>query len=103
MTVGGAGIGGNSSGSVGLLPDFQHPVLLDLSWVGSLLDTNLIKAKEMASIQQKAADDFTTTFPQDTIFEWKRMVQEWEADPSRPNPYVSNVRGMPFFTSPRSQ
>ena len=103
MTVGGAGIGGNSSGSVGLLRDFQRPVLPDLSCAGSLLDANLIKAKEMASIQRKAADDFTTTFPQDTISEWKRMLREWEADPSRPNPYVSNVRGMPFFALSRSQ
>jgi len=30
------------------------------------------------------------------------MVREWEVDPSRPNPYVSNDRSMAFFTSSQS-
>ena len=56
----------------------------------------------MASIQRKAADDFTATFPYDTIVEWKRMVRDWEADPSCPNLYVSNDRGMAFLTLSQS-
>lgn len=67
--------------------------LSHLSFIGSLLEVNLIKAKEMASIQRKAANDFTATFSLDTISQWKRMVQEWEENPSRPNPYISNDRG----------
>lgn len=64
--------------------------------LGSLLEANLTKAKEMASVQRKAAGDFTATFPETTIHQWKRMVQEWEANPSCPNPYVSNDRGRVF-------
>jgi len=68
-----------------------HPVLI--TSIGSLLETNLIKAMDMASKQRKAADDFTATFPPDTVQQWKRMVREWEADSSRPNPYISKDRG----------
>jgi len=47
----------------------------------------------MASVQRKAADDFTATFPLHMIQQWRRMVKEWEVDSSRPNPYVSKERG----------
>jgi hypothetical protein len=50
----------------------------------------------MASKQRKVANDFATTFPLDTIKRWKRMVKKWEANPSRPNPYVSKDRGRLF-------
>ena len=50
----------------------------------------------MRSIQRKAADDFTATFPRDTIQQWNRMVREWQANPSRQNPYISRDRGR-FF------
>ena len=50
----------------------------------------------MASIQRKAANDFTATFPPETVGKWQRMVQEWEANSSHPNPYVSNDHGK-FF------
>ena len=65
-------------------------------FVESLLKTNLVKAVEMASIQRKAATDFSRTFPDKTIKQWKKMVREWERDSSRPDPYVSAERGM-FF------
>jgi hypothetical protein len=64
-----------------------------LTFVGSLLGTNLVKAVEMASRQRKVANDFSTTFPRSTMQKWRQMVEEWQANPSRPNPYVSNERG----------
>jgi len=85
------GLGEWNNGFVFLL---SHHVLTTL--IGSLLETNLVKATEMASKQRKAADDFTATFPPDVIQQWRRMVREWEADPSRPNPYVSKDRGRSF-------
>jgi len=63
---------------------------------GSLLDTNLVKAADMASKQRKAAGDFTATFPPDTVQHWRRMVREWEENSSRPNPYISKDRGRLF-------
>ena len=50
----------------------------------------------MASAQRKAADDFSATFPLETVQKWRKMVKEWQTNPSRPNPYVSKERGM-FF------
>ena len=58
-----------------------------------------MKAVDMASKQRKAADDFTATFPSSTVKKWKRMVRKWEADSSRPNPYVSKERGRCYVIS----
>ena len=44
-------------------------------------------------MQRKAADDFTVTFPHETVQRWRKMVEEWQANHSRPNPYVSNEQG----------
>jgi len=52
----------------------------------------------MALGQRRVANDFTATFPRETVQAWSRMVKEWEADPSRPNPYVSKEQGMLFST-----
>jgi hypothetical protein len=59
-----------------------------------LLETNLGKAVEMAAKQRKAATDFSGMFPKKTIENWQKMVKEWQENPSRPNPYISNERGM---------
>lgn len=58
-----------------------------------------MKAVEAASKQRKASDDFTETFPQDVVQQWRRMVREWEVNRSRPNPYVSNDRGRFLYSS----
>ena len=55
-----------------------------------------MKAVEMASSQRKVADDFAATFPRETVQQWEKMVKEWQANASRPNPYASNERGA-FF------
>ena len=57
-----------------------------------------MKAVEMALKQRKVAEDFSTTFPNKTVDQWKRMVEDWQVDHSLPNPYVSNEQGM-FFIS----
>ena len=63
-----------------------------------MFETNLIKAVEMASRQSKVADDFTATFPRNTVQQWRQMVEKWQANPLCPNPYVSNERGVFFRT-----
>ena len=52
-----------------------------------------MKAVEMAEKQRRIAADFTTTFPSKTVRRWRKMVEEWQVNTSRPNPYVSNERG----------
>ena len=63
------------------------------SCVGPSLETNLVKAAEMASKQRKVADEFSATFDNETIQKWKAMAEKWQGDHSHPNPYVSNERG----------
>jgi hypothetical protein len=48
----------------------------------------------MAATQRKAAVEFSGTFPDTTVRDWKKMVRDWQENPSRPNPYVSKERGM---------
>ena len=60
---------------------------------GSLLATNLTKAAEMALKQRQAANEFSGTFPHETVQSWTKMVKDWENDHSRPNPYISKERG----------
>ena len=67
-----------------------------MSILGSSLKTNLVKALEMASTQRKVADEFSETFPEGVIRQWRKMVKEWEENPSQPNPYSSNERGTCF-------
>ena len=50
----------------------------------------------MASKQRQVTNDFTATFTRQTVQAWSRMVKEWEADPSYPNPYISKEQGTPF-------
>jgi hypothetical protein len=95
-TAGAVGTGGRSLDWVIIITVLCLAVS-QLLLIGSLLGTNLIKAKEMASKQRKVANDFEATFPPDTIRQWKRMVRKWEAKSSNPNPYVSKDRGRFFI------
>ena len=96
MIVGVAGIGKKFLDSVSFFTSSNNLLVFSNLLVESLLKTNLVKAVKMASIQRKAAKDFSQTFPNETIKQWKEMVKEWERDSSRPDPYVSTERGM-FF------
>ena len=51
---------------------------------------NLTKAVETVPRQGKVAEDFSMTFPDKTVQQWRQMVKDWQADPLLPNPYVSN-------------
>jgi hypothetical protein len=62
-----------------------------------LLEKNILKANEMALEQRQAASNFSATFPDKTVKGWTRMVEEWEANPSYPNPYVLKELGKFLF------
>jgi len=76
--------------------------ILSLPPVGSLLEKNLSKAVEMALKQRQVANDFTATFSKETTQAWSRMVKNWEADASYPNPYMSKERGR-LFPTPQNE
>ena len=96
LTIAGVvGIGGRSSDLVSTVFYQMGMLVIDTpKLIGSLLETNLGKAVEMAVKQRKAAIDFSGTFPKKTVEKWRKMVKEWQENPSCSNPYVSNERGM---------
>ena len=97
MIAGVGGIGRKSLDLASVVSQLMGIFIINtLKLIGSLLETNLSKAVEMSAKQRKAATDFSGTFPKKTIESWKKMVKQWQEDPSRPNPYVSNERGMYF-------
>ena len=85
------GFGKHDNSSNYLVGCLQHLIL------GSLLETNLTKALEMASIQRKVADDFSNTFPKEVIQQWEQMVMKWNENSLQPNPYVSSEHCMFFL------
>ena len=94
MTAGGGGTGGKSWDLVCTLHcTGWHETILTLPLIGLSLEKNLLKAVAMSSKQRQVADDFTAMFPRETIEAWSLMVKEWEADPSKPNPYVLTEKG----------
>lgn len=51
----------------------------------------------MASKQRTVAEDFSLTFPDKTVEQWRKMVKDWQANPSLTDPYVSNERSTFFL------
>ena len=47
----------------------------------------------MQAKHRKAFDKFTSTFPLDVITKWDTMVEEWNVDKTKPNPYEEPVAG----------
>ncbi len=50
----------------------------------------------MSQRQQKTHNEFTATFPCDTIQKWQRMIEVWNMNRKAPNPYVEPITGK-FF------
>lgn len=60
---------------------------------GVSLLTQLVKAINMEKRHREAFEKFTTTFPSDVVAKWDKMVDDWDADISKPNPYEEPVAG----------
>jgi hypothetical protein len=61
---------------------------------GSALFTQLSKAIKMRAKHVALLDKFTKRFKSDTVDAWRRMINEWDADTSKPCPYQEPVIGM---------
>lgn len=55
--------------------------------LGPTLFSSLVKAIEMRNDHRKAYEDHSKTFDDITISDWTKMVEDWEADQNKPNPY----------------
>lgn len=58
-----------------------------MSSLGSSLATQLDRAIEMRKDHSEAFDDHNRTLDKDTQAKWTKMVEDWEVDPNKPNPY----------------
>ena len=60
---------------------------------GRALLTQLQKAVVMHKKHSEAFEKFSTTFPPDIVAKWDKMVDEWDNDKSKPNPYEEPIAG----------
>jgi hypothetical protein len=60
---------------------------------GRMLLAQLLNAVVMQKKHRAAFEKFSTTFPSDVIAKWDKMVEEWDNDKSKPNPYEEPVAG----------
>ncbi len=49
----------------------------------------------------QAAADFSATFTEPTVAEWTKMVDEWNADHTKPDPYAEPESGTIFMDTTR--
>ncbi|KIM80240.1 hypothetical protein PILCRDRAFT_9784 [Piloderma croceum F 1598] len=60
---------------------------------GKALVTQLQKAVIMHKKHSEAFEKFSTTFPADVVAKWDQMVDEWDNNKSKPNPYEEPIAG----------
>jgi hypothetical protein len=58
---------------------------------GTYLLAQLKIALTMSKIQQERHEELDSTFPRNIVQKWEKMVNDWNANPSAPNPYVEPV------------
>lgn len=83
MRVG--GIGGRSLALVGIL-SIRHRYTAYII-VGDSLQSKLESAIEMSSTHRQAFVAHNATFEPETVAKWETLVNEWEKDSRKPNPY----------------
>ena len=47
----------------------------------------------MSHKQKQNHEEFTSTLPLPVVEKWQKMVDDWNADRSQPNPYIEPVVG----------
>lgn len=61
--------------------------------LGDFYPEKLDDALEMSKVHQDAFEKFDATFPEAITEQWARQVEAWDADSTRPNPYVEPNQG----------
>ena len=62
--------------------------------LGRHLHTKLKEAIPMSKKHSALFNALSATFPAETIVEWTQMVDDWQDDTSRPNPFEETALGM---------
>lgn len=98
MTLGAGGIGRRYWEWVQLFLQLHRSQPLTLL-LGELLLRNLLKALLMKEKHTSENKKFDATFPAGLRNEWSVMIQKWERDKSKPNPYTHAEKGAPILVS----
>ncbi|EIN06945.1 hypothetical protein PUNSTDRAFT_33123, partial [Punctularia strigosozonata HHB-11173 SS5] len=64
--------------------------------LGPLLLRSLTTALRLQSKHRRVFTEFTATFPEDLVGKWEAMVQEWEVDHSKPDPFIEPEESTTF-------
>ena len=54
---------------------------------GEMLATKLTKALSMSLKHLELLERFSSRFSESTLEKWRNMVEDWDKDPSKLNPY----------------
>ena len=61
--------------------------LIYTTWTGTDFLRALREAREMRTIQKRNFENYSSTFKPDLVAQWEKMVDAWDQDPSKPDPY----------------
>ena len=59
--------------------------------LGVYLLAQLKTAIAMSKTHRERHDELNSTFPSSVVQKWEKLVSDWNANPSAPNPYVELV------------
>jgi Kyakuja-Dileera-Zisupton transposase len=65
-----------------------------IMFLGHHLETKLKEAIPMSHKHCALLNALLVTFPAETVTEWTHMVEDWQEDTSRPNPFEETALGM---------
>ncbi|KAF7294276.1 CxC2 domain-containing protein [Mycena chlorophos] len=80
----------------------NHNFLKNMT-LGTTLQRRLVVARDERARQIDAFQAVSDGVAADVQKEWKRMVREWQADDTKPNPYVLPTKGFPTEAEIRLQ
>lgn len=87
MTTGILKIGENCAVSVSSHPGFDRRLVNLYLHLGTTLLKNLKNALSWSKTQRKVADSASSSLSKETLAAWTKVRQEFDWDPSSPNPY----------------
>jgi len=65
-----------------------------LFFLGTLFKKRIADAIKMQAKHEEIFEKFSARFDETLIEKWKKIVEAWEADPSKPNPYKEKITCM---------
>jgi hypothetical protein len=68
-----------------------------MSYSGTSLDTNLRRSIAWSKSQREVADLVTGSHSADNVEKWRKMRDDFDEDPSKPNPYEEVENRTSFF------